>query len=111
MGLSAFNGHRRGKLEIALDILCQCSEKKGVPITQLMYMNSITYVSLKFFLNFLTEEGLLNTETLELSWSGHERITEYYQTTQEGLKLSHSWRDIRRRFNGGRSGRTNLSRE
>ena len=52
-------GHRRGEVEILLDILS--ISVRGVKITQLMYKANLSYATLQKYLLIMSKRGLITT--------------------------------------------------
>ncbi len=84
-------GRRRGRLEVVLDLLTDCSVKPGLPITRLLSRTNLCYSATKDICEHLIEKGLLQLVTLPYSYIDFKRETDYYFITEQGREIVIAW--------------------
>lgn len=85
---------RRSKLEIDIDILEVLAHYGPLKLTHVMYKVNLNCSTLKQFLNFLTEQKLIEEQSL----SKKKRQKTLYVITERGkIALAH-FKEIRRAF-------------
>src|SRR3990170_4716828 len=60
-GWTAYNGAKRGRMEIIAEILLFCDQQKAK--TSIMYKTNLNYSQLQSQLKFLTAQGMLSSNT------------------------------------------------
>ncbi len=91
-------GRRRGRLEVVLDLMEDCSDKPGLPITRLHSLTNLCYTSVKEILDYLIAQDLIRVTTLPYSYIGNGRVTDYYMITEQARPLIESWKTIKKYF-------------
>lgn len=78
---------RRSKMEIHLDILKTLAQKGPLKLTHIMYKANVNCSVLKEYLDFLTQQNLVEEKTLR-----KERIV--YEITEKGLTVLKYFREL-----------------
>lgn len=78
---------RRSKMEIHLDILKTLAQKGPLKLTHIMYKANVNCSVLKEYLEFLTQQKLVEEKTLT-----KERIV--YEITEKGLTVLKYFREL-----------------
>ena len=78
---------RRSKMEIHLDILKTLAQKGPLKLTHIMYKANVNCCVLKGYLDFLTQQKLVEEKTLT-----KERIV--YEITEKGLTVLKYFREL-----------------
>jgi len=78
---------RRSKMEIHLDILKTLAQKGPLKLTHIMYKANVNCSVLKEYLDFLTQQKLVEEKTLT-----KERIV--YEITEKGLTVLKYFREL-----------------
>ena len=78
---------RRSKMEMHLDILRTLAQKGPLKLTHIMYKANVNCCVLKEYLDFLTQQNLVEEKTLR-----KERIV--YKITEKGLTVIKYFREL-----------------
>jgi len=78
---------RRSKMEMHLDILKTLAQKGPLKLTHIMYKSNVNCCVLKEYLEFLTQQKLVEEKTLT-----KERIV--YEITEKGLTVLKYFREL-----------------
>lgn len=78
---------RRSKMEMHLDILRTLAQKGPLKLTHIMYKSNVNCCVLKEYLDFLTEQELVEEKTIK-----KERIV--YTITEKGLTVLKYFREL-----------------
>ena len=78
---------RRSKMEMHLDILRTLAQKGPLKLTHIMYKANVNCCVLKEYLDFLTQQNLVEEKTLR-----KERIV--YKITEKGLTVLKYFREL-----------------
>jgi predicted transcriptional regulator len=78
---------RRSKMEMHLDILRTLAQKGPLKLTHIMYKSNVNCCVLKEYLDFLTEQKLVEEKTIK-----KERIV--YRITEKGLTVLKYFREL-----------------
>ena len=78
---------RRSKMEMHLDILRTLAQKGPLKLTHIMYKSNVNCCVLKEYLDFLTEQELVEEKTIK-----KERIV--YRITEKGLTVLKYFREL-----------------
>ena len=78
---------RRSKMEIHLDILKTLAQKGPLKLTHIMYKSNVNCCVLKEYLEFLTQQKLVEEKALR-----KERIV--YEITEKGLTVLKYFREL-----------------
>ena len=78
---------RRSKMEMHLDILKTLAQKGPLKLTHIMYKANVNCCVLKEYLDFLTQQKLVEEKTLR-----KERIA--YEITEKGLTVLKYFREL-----------------
>ena len=78
---------RRSKMEMHLDILRTLAQKGPLKLTHIMYKSNVNCCVLKEYLDFLTEQKLVEEKTIK-----KERIV--YTVTEKGLTVLKYFREL-----------------
>jgi len=78
---------RRSKMEIHLDILRTLAQKGPLKLTHIMYKANVNFSVLKEYLDFLTQQELVEEKTIK-----KERIV--YTITEKGLTVLKYFREL-----------------
>jgi predicted transcriptional regulator len=78
---------RRSKIEMHLDILRTLAQKGPLKLTHIMYKANVNCCVLKEYLDFLTQQNLVEEKTLR-----KERIV--YKITEKGLTVIKYFREL-----------------
>ena len=78
---------RRSKMEMHLDILRTLAQKGPLKLTHIMYKSNVNCCVLKEYLDFLTQQELVEERTIK-----KERIV--YMITEKGLTVLKYFREL-----------------
>ena len=78
---------RRSKMEMHLDILRTLAQKGPLKLTHIMYKSNVNCCVLKEYLNFLTQQELVEEKTIK-----KERIV--FTITEKGLTVLKYFREL-----------------
>jgi len=78
---------RRSKMEMHIDILKTLAQKGPLKLTHIMYKSNVNCSVLKEYLDFLTQQKLVEEKTLT-----KERIV--YEITEKGLTVLKYFREL-----------------
>lgn len=96
MPRKGFNGPRRSRLEMLMNILASSAQPPGRTITEIISEQSMSGAAARRLVDLLLGRGMIRSRRLPTSPSGMRMECTYYAATERGHRLLRAWRTLQR---------------